>query len=311
MIPRSIYIETRFSSREYVEAPGLEAYAGLSIANMVENYRVRFYGLLVQEEGFSNVHLLTLSEYIVLKKPRLEFCRWHSGSLNVKDDPLKREYCVEKKYTALGYCRLHRDSTRALYSLCFESRSLEGLASCEQLDKFLKGSVEYVVYLLAYSLDGFKVGSTRRWRLFQRLAEQPHIVASTIHVSNSAAETRGVEAKAGMLDWLTEVPHRDIRKTLATPLKAVLNRFVKLRERTLKTLGFTETDAYLVRVEPSYNLDVFHRARVVDLSDLIDRKLEIYDYGYGYLLLSDTSSSEYFVLKYSDLMDKDCLRMVR
>lgn len=311
MIPRAVYIETVFSSRERIESHGLEIYTGLSTSSMVENYRIIFYGLLVQEEGFPNVYLLSPSEYIVFKKPRVEFCRWHSGSLNIEDDPLKREYCIEKKYTALGYCRLHSDSIRALYSYCFESRSLDGLTGCEQLDRLLKGSVEFLVYMLAYSSDGFKVGSTRKWRLIRRLAEQPHIVASTLYVSSSASEARRIEAKAGSLDWLTEVPHRDIRRTLSTPIKAVLNKFIKLRERTLRILGLNETDTSIVRVEPASNLEVFQRAKNVDLYELIDKKLEIYDYGYGYLLLSNVSSNEYFILKFPDVMNKDCLRTVR
>lgn len=311
LIPRTIYIRTVFSSREYVGAYGLEAYTGLSTTNVVETHKVVFYGLLAQEEGFTNTHLINSSEYIVFKTPRSEFCRWHSGPLNVEEDPLKREYCVEKSHTAQGYCRYHRDDAKALYSCCFESRGLDGLVCCEQLDKLFRDSIVYLIYMLAFSSNGFKVGSTRKWRMLQRLAEQPHVIASTLYVSNSACDARMVESRAGKLPWLTEVPRRDVYGTISTSLRMVLNRFVMLREKTLRTLRLAETELELVRVKPSFDLEAFHKARIADLKSLLDKKLEVFEYGYGYLLLSDIVSNEYFLIKFSDIMNRDCLKTIR
>lgn len=299
MIPRLYYIDIRFISREYISRGSLDSFLGGDVKKEIIKYRVKFHGIVAQEEGSTYLHVIGSGEKIVLLKPTKIYCRWHSGSLIERDNPIERRYCVRESITRTGYCMEHKDSLRAVYSLCFESSGIDSLRNCWILDGRLKDKVNYTVYLLAYSSNGFKVGVTRDWRLYNRIAEQPHVVATTLYTSNSAVKARDVEIRAGRLEGLTEKPHRVLRETLNTPIFSTINRLEKIRDKVLKLLRIKESniDNSIFRVEPGLEIEYYIRAREVDYELLFDKTLEIIDYYAGYLLLSDIDSNTYYLVK--------------
>lgn len=310
MIPRLIHLDLRFASREYLESPSLERFLPTLERIPLERYRASTIGIVVQEDGWSTVQLVNVGEYVLFTKSGETLCRWHTGPIHEKDDPLKREYCVKKAVTTLGYCNEHRESVMAIYSYCFESSSQLCLTKCRELDEKLKNKVEYVTYLLTYSLDGFKVGSTRRWRFHIRLSEQPHVAAIAIQYSGSAYRARELEIKIGKLEGLSEKPHRDIHKTIVTPIANAVYKLAKIRDKVVEKLGLTSDEKFFIRVEPGLGLQYFYRAKQSSLEQLVDKKLEFIDYFYGYLLLGDPNTNDTYLLKIGEILGKNLLKPI-
>lgn len=296
-------------SKEYVGGVGLDSFMGKEVGRELYKYKLVFQGIVVQREGATELSLIPPGDRVVLSKPGRDYCRWHSGSLFAKDNPLDRKYCVKESLGRLGFCSDHAESLRGLYNACFSSEGLESIRKCWVLDNKIGDQLEYAVYLLAYSGDGFKVGSTRSWRLFERIAEQPHVVATLLYVSRSAYETRSVETRAGKIAGLTERPRRSLYETLSTPLHNTVYRLTNIRDRVRRVLKLNYVgDDIVFRIEPGLSLDYYVKSREVGVSELYDRELEVIDYYDGYLLVSDMYSNNYYVFKANDILHRDALK---
>ncbi len=311
MIPRLYFTESRFYSREYVGGGGLDSFfTGSRSTWEITRYKLVFYGVIAQEEGSHTLHLIAPGEKIVFVRDYREYCHWHNGPLDKRDNPLNREYCIREAVTETGYCTMHRNSLRAIYSKCFSSTGLESLRNCWLLDEKLGDRIEYVVYMLAYSHNRFKVGSTRSWRLYDRIGEQPHIVATILYRSRSAVKARDTEIRAGRLEWLTEMPHkRSVREVLKTPIPPVISRLEKMLLKTRRVLRIGDHEKPLIfRVEPIRETTDYLRAEEKRLDELIGVKLELIDYYAGYLLLGDTSTNQRYLLKANQILHMPILK---
>ncbi len=313
MIPRLYYIEARFSSKEYIGSVGLDAFiGGVSGGKAVEKYKLIYYGVIVQEEGSKNLLLLGPDDEIILLQGYEEYCHWHNGPLWSRDDPLSREYCTRPAAGELGYCSVHRNSLRALYTRCFGSSGLESLRSCWMLDEKLGERVEYAVYLLAYNHNRFKVGSTRYWRLYERLGEQPHVLATILYRSKSAVKTRDVEIRAGRLEGLTERPRRSLREVVIIPPAQVINRLEKTLAKTRRLLGLKDdSEPRFIRVEPASGFEKYYRVPEKKLGELVGKHLYIRDYYAGYLLLEEVNTSQKYLLKGNNLLHVNSIKLVK
>lgn len=309
LIPRLFYFDTRFYSKEYVRVSGLDMFMGLEMGRELVRYKLVFYGLIAQEEGSHILHLIVPGEKIMFVENYVEYCRWHNGPLERKDNPLEREYCVREAVSELGYCSKHRNSIRAIYSKCFSTAGLESLRNCWILDEKYKDKINYTVYLLAYNKDKFKVGTTRTWRLLDRIAEQPHIVATTLYTSNSAVETRNIEIKAGKLEGLTEKPHRKLKETIKTPIPPVLLKLEKTLTKTQRILGIKQTkQPTIFRIEPNTEITEYHKAKETNLKQIIGKQLIIQDYYAGHLLLEETNTNTKYLLKTNQILHKPSIK---
>ena len=157
----------------------------------LETYSLEFEGVIANSPPTPDAVLIKRGQEVSISpEPWSEYCRWHSGPLDRRDDPLHRIYCTQN---ARGYCRQHRRSPRFLYDECFSGGS-RGLQACRALDEELKA--EYAVYLAGFPSQGglsVKVGVTRRFRLLDRISEQPHIAATVVAVLDSAYRARRLE----------------------------------------------------------------------------------------------------------------------
>ena len=311
LIPRVFYFDTKFLSKEYVGKGGLDSFLGSSLAREIIRYKMRFYGIIVQEEGSSSLHLISPGEKIVLMRNGLSYCRWHDGPLEERDNPLDRKYSVRRAETRTGFCNQHRDTLRAYYSMCFESMSIESLLRyCWMLDEKAGDKIEYAVYLLAYGVNGFKVGSTRYWRIVDRIAEQPHVLATILYRFNKAVKTRETESSIGKIEGLTEVPRRTLRVSLNTPVSSVVYKIDRYREKIERVIGVKTIDYTPFRVEPGVDITYYVKAREVKIDDLVDKHLELIDYYSGYLLVSDINTNTYYIVKGNRLLHKNVLKTI-
>ncbi|BAA81323.2 hypothetical protein APE_2311.1 [Aeropyrum pernix K1] len=161
----------------------------------IEYYVVEVRGLIAHKPPTPDAELIGVEVGLeIAPRPWVEMCRWHSGPLDRPDDPLSRIYCTSP---AQGFCRQHRRSERALYDECFGSQGERGLWACKALDE--TASMEYAVYLTAFYSPSapVKVGVTRRFRLLERVAEQPHIAATAVAFLDSAYKARLLEIEIG------------------------------------------------------------------------------------------------------------------
>jgi hypothetical protein len=312
LIPRLFIIETRFSSRENIRSGGLDLFfsSGGGFGLMIEKYKLIYHGLLVQEEGTTILHLIPPGDKIVFVKGYEEYCRWHNGPLEKRDNPFEREYCTREATSELGYCNVHRNSLRAIYTKCFGSSGLDSLRSCWILDEKLKDGVEYVVYMLAYSTNKFKVGSTRMWRLHDRIGEQPHVVATILYRSRSAVKTREIEIKAGRIEGLTEHPRRKLADTISTPIPPTTLRLKRVLEKTARILGLKNPESKFFRVEPAHGVEEFYRANEVKLDNLLGKPLILKDYYAGYMLLEEPNTNTRYLVKGNSILHVNSVKLV-
>ncbi len=314
-IPRLFYIETRFFSRQTLVSTGLDTFLGVEsgLEEVVEEYKLLFHGILVQDPGSGELDLLISNDYIVFKPGYHEHCHWHNGPIDKRDNPLERSYCLKPLYTSLGYCREHYNSLRAVYSQCFTSSGLRSLSSCRRLDGKLGFSLKYSVYLLDYGY-GLKVGSTRSWRLYDRIGEQPHVVALRLIEYSSAFETRDLELRIGSREGFTERPRRrGLKDIISYPPRLAYKRLYDASRKIVKELGLgiESSSLRLFKVTPSLDITYYVRARETSVDKLYNEKLEIMDYWMGYLLLASTRSSEYYVVKTRNLLHSDTVDVPR
>ncbi len=312
MIPRLYFIEARFYSKEYIRSGGIDAFLGNALRKTIERYKLVFYGIVAQDEATGELHLIGPDEKIVLVKAYEEYCHWHNGPLGERDNPLQRTYCLSQATTELGYCSRHKTSIRAIYSKCFSSAGLESLRSCWMLDEKLGESIEYAVYLLAYGHNKYKVGSTRKWRIHDRIAEQPHVAAAILYESRSAVKTRDVEIRAGRLSGLTERPRRRLVDVVSTPLAQAVLGLEKTVEKARRVLGITDMhETRIFRVEPVNGYESIIRVKETGFNELVGKPLVIRDYYAGFLILEEPNTNTRYALKGTQILHTNCLKTIR
>lgn len=310
MIPRIAYFETIFLSKEYLGRKGLDTYFGNKHVNELIRYKIKFNGLIVQEEGNTTLHLIKPGETIYFLRDNRIYCRWHDGPFNEKGVPVKRKYCIREANNRTGYCINHRDSLKAYYSMCFESMSIENLRYCWLLDEKIEYKIEYAVYLLLYSSNGLKVGSTRYWRRIERIGEQPHVLAIILYRFNSAVKTREIESKIGRLEGLSEVPRRSLRDSINTPIYPAINKIMYVKEKIEKKIGVNTEDNTPFRIEPEIDISYYVKARETSLEYLFEKPLEIINYYMGYILLSDKNTNNYYIIKINRILHRNMLKII-
>ncbi len=305
-IARLMHIGVREAERIELR-PGLAAFiGGASVEVLV--HRSVFHGILLQEIDTGELFYAEPGAVITVTRGYTEYCHWHNGPLDKPDNPLRREYCLSTAFTRHGYCRVHADTLRAMYTRCLGSSRLEEIGSCRRVDEKLRG-VSYSVYLLSYR-HGLKVGVTRTWRLLQRLAEQPHVVATELLRTRSIVEAREKEIVFGRMQGLTERPHkRSIKDVLTADAAAEASRVRRTAEAISERYGF-DWGGGLVRVLPPEDyVASYSRAAEASLDDVMGRRLELIDYWGGSLLLYTGSS--YILLPAKELMHRDSVGVRR
>jgi len=119
-----------------------------------------------------------------------------------------------------------------------------GLAACRALDSL--GRTTYVVYVTDGGGAGrAKVGMTRKFRLLDRLAEQPHRAAAVVYESDSAYEARRVELMVSRAGLASERRARSPRRGHSLPEAAAL--VASVAEKAARLAG-GEWDGRLLRV---------------------------------------------------------------
>lgn len=269
-----------------------------------------FHGIILQETGSKELHLIGIGDKIILQTGYREYCHWHNGPLNRRDNPLKRDYCLKEAFTELGYCLEHKNSLRAIYTKCFSTAGLESIKNCWKLDGFFKDKLSYIVYLLVYGHNKFKVGITREWRLYDRVGEQPHIVATILYRTNSAVKARDVEIKTGKIERLTERPRRALKEIIRSPIGQHALRLNKIRERLARILKLDIEDSFLFRVEPVDPIEEYIRAKEVSYESIAGKHLEILGYYAGYLLLAGINTNDKYVIKVGQTMHRDTIKVL-
>lgn len=261
----------------------------------IVTYPVSLDYLLVQPEGYSDVFKYT-SELKIAQEPWQSYCQWHNGPLDEADDPLKRLYCP---VAAEGFCSKHRRSERAIYTLCLDSRSEKALEACKYIDSVVKG--EYVVYMLDYGGDKPKVGATRKFRLLERIAEQPHVVATVIMEVDSLLAARKAEMRISSSGIAVESWRHKL-------LNAQDHYFASLRlseaaSKASKLLGVQWDNKLFSIVSQDF---ISMRPRVVDAESLVDKSLIPWASWGGFIMFKDSGGS-LVAVKSSQLMHKNSL----
>jgi hypothetical protein len=207
----------------------------------IKVYNVELDSLIVQDPS-STDPIRYNGSISVLPYPWESYCKWHSGPLDAKDNPWERIYCNVR---AEGYCRQHRRTERYLYDMCMSLKGERALEACKVLDKNVK--TEYAVYMLDSGGTKPKVGTTRAFRLLERISEQKHVVATLLAIYDSAYEARRAEMKISELGIASEHQRRTLRPKLSAH-EAIL-RLYEAANKASKILG-QEWNGKLFTIEP-------------------------------------------------------------
>ena len=259
---------------------------------VVERYLVEYRGLILQKPHTPDA-MRYRGPLAIAPQPWKEYCRWHSGPIDARDDPATRIYCT---MTAEGYCREHKRSLRAIYEYCMSLRGDRAIGACRMLDKEV--SLEYVVYMTDGGSSKPKVGVTRRFRLYDRVAEQNHNVATVIAILDSALEARRLEMRISRAGLATESQAR----RSSTNLQSGIRMLIAAAEKASRIAG-KEWDGRLFRVVPR-NLVALRRLKETSPESLEGQLLEVVDYWAG-LLLAKTSDGRPVVLRVRKMVHRD------
>ncbi len=225
-----------------------ETVARLAMIEGASEWRIKVYeaqydSLIVQRPDSPDAVRLEARSIALADPPWREYCRWHSGPLDARDEPWTRIYCTVR---AEGYCKQHRRSPRAVYEACMSLNGERALAACRLLDSLVR--TEYVVYVTDGGSLKPKVGVTRRFRLLDRLAEQPHTVAAVVAVTDSAYAARRIEMSVSSRGIASE--RRPRRPSRSVRLAEAASLVARASEEAARLAGY-DWDGRLVRVTSS------------------------------------------------------------
>ena len=260
---------------------------------VVQVYTARLDSLIVQSPGGADAYRHR-GPIMLAEEPWRTYCRWHSGPLDRRDNPWERLYCTME---ARDYCRYHRRSTRSLYDICLSLRGPQALEACRRVDEEVSG--EYALYL-SHTGKGVKVGVTRSFRLLDRIAEQPHSLATRLAIYDSLYKARKAEMTVSRSGVAREVGARKPRRpdpgAAAPALSYAAMRVAKLLD--------VEWDGTLFRVKPP---DGLFSSRPATPSPGLG-VLEPVGYWGGLLQLS--GGGGLVVLRVKDLLHRDSVVLV-
>lgn len=260
----------------------------------VDEYRLVFNGIVVQGNKGS-LMLVGPGSRLRFIWSSSRFCRWHNGSLAQRDDPLKRKYCMNSATSFLGYCNVHDDSIRALYDRCVGLTGTKALEYCRRFDRVMKG-LEYVVYLLVQPNGKVKVGLTRKIRWLDRIAEQQHVIAAIIDVTDSLYDARLLELRLAKHRLLSDKGVRSYINRSPIGISQALHRL----KTVIEGLNLDINDLHeIVRIPPPQ----------YDVKDEYERGNEaiLLDYWGGYVYLKEPQLSRVYVLKATYILHRNTL----
>lgn len=267
---------------------------GLDLGSVdVTTYASKLDYLLVQPEGYSDVFGYK-GKISFAEKPWTSYCQWHDGPLDEADDPTRRLYCPVPADT---FCSKHRRTERAAYTLCLDSRSEKALDACKYIDSIVK--TEYVVYMVDYGGDKPKVGTTRKFRLLERISEQPHIVATVIYETDSLFDARRAEMKVSREGIAVESWRHKI--VFHQDLYFGITRLKGPAEKASRLLGFQWPATFF-----TIKLPLNERPLVVEPDQLGRESYDVIGAWGGFLFLKN-SRGQTLAIKTSYLMHKNSL----
>ena len=274
---------------EYRGVMGVEEYEVLL-------YEVRLDSLILQDPGYTEAYRY-LGVIKLAPEPWRDYCRWHSGPLNERDRPWERLYC---NVYADGYCRQHRKSERYLYESCMSLKGERALTACKMLDQVVK--TEYAVYLLDSGAQKVKVGSTRLFRLLERIAEQRHLAATLLAVYDSAYKARSAEMRISRLGLASEVSSRASWGRLG--MAQAVSRLTLVARKASSILG--------VR----WDGDIFAIRRPIEVvpkpsasSKMAGREVEPHAYWGGLLIVRSRAGGSLVALEERSLLHRDSVEV--
>lgn len=263
----------------------------------VDVYEASLEYLLLQPTGYSDVFPY-VGPVRLSERPWSEYCQWHDGPLDEPDDPTRRLYCP---VVAEGFCSKHKRTDRAVYSFCLENHSEKALEACKYIDSKIKG--EYTVYMVDFGGDRPKVGTTRSFRLYERIAEQPHVVATVLTTTDSLYEARLAEMRLAKEGFAVESwRHRWLG---GQDLYFAALRLSEAAERAAKFLGTSWSGRLFAIAHPGslrpqpVEVEELHKTSRAGYLDLAGA------WG-GYLILRDQRGRE-LALRASALLHRDSL----
>ena len=298
LVYRLTYKEVVHSGVARLGPAGLAGYLGADREATIEIYSIKLHGIIATPVGF--IEPVQLRDTVsIAGGPWRSYCRWHDGPLDRRDNPLERAYCPME---ADGFCGRHKRSERALYDACMSGSGWRSLEACRKLDKTIR--TEYAVYMLDYGGQKPKVGVTRLFRFRDRIAEQPHTVATLLAVTDSALQARRIEVALRESRIAVEKPRRRAHAVTGNPAAAA-SRLSSAAEKAARVIG-VDWQGTLFRVEPP---DTIEDARTVDPRILAGVILRLSGYWGGLLLLESPQGrvavSEKELLHRDSLLAKD------
>ena len=165
---------------------------------------------------------------------------------------------------------------------------------CRRLDRELR--MPYALYILSYGGNVVKVGLTRRFRVYDRIAEQPHIVATRFMEFTSAYEARSMEQVIGSSEYASERRLRGGKESLQEALSQLLAIVDKLSVK----FGVNHEHRFF-RVIPKEEVTGF-KIRIADLGELNGLEMELYSYMYGNIVFK--ADSRYYLVRSKDIMHR-------
>jgi hypothetical protein len=281
-------------------ATGLEAYLGASIGTVdLEVYNIEFKGIVAQNPGEENVYLVEAGAKVRIEPRGRLYCRWHTGPLDRRDNVLERRYCSLTSDTKSGYCLKHSRTYRALYDRCVGTSGEYALEACRKVEERIK--VPMGTYILDRGLDKYKAGVSRSWRLEDRIAEQPHVVASIVARGLGLVESRELELKLSQHHHIQQLTKRTDPRSVLThnPEKRL-----PLLYNVVRSLGLTVKPEFLT-VRPR-DEGLWINASLIKEAEGI---YTLADYWGGYLLLEHNNGS-YGIISFKSIQHSDTLTQI-
>ena len=274
----------------------LRGLAGTSSKFIWKIYRVKKIRFAVQDPWEHRPKLYNISR-LGLRGIGKQLCRYHEGP-NEKVE--EHWYCNRPAVSPNGFCNEHQKSPLAYYEKC----TTGNWNACYTVDRLWAGE-KYAVYLLAFGNNMFKTGMTRAWRIYTRVAEQPHTIAYIVNIYGSIISARQTERKLGRMASISEGMGVKRETRLITSLKKIINK-ATLEEEAKRLAGLVvriaeETSVELFSILPKYP-ELFTNAKRATLSELIGKSFEIIDYWGGYLLIK--TNNTYYLIEKRDVLHR-------
>ena len=271
----------------------------------VREYEVIFKGLIAQEPD-GEILLVKPGTAIRLVEGQ-EYCKWHNGPIDRKDNPLERKYCINPSRSSLGYCLKHLRSDRALYDRCVSGMGNEALEACRIIDRKYP-DLEHAVYLIVLPTGKVKVGITRRFRIYERIAEQQHLLATQLTVTRSVLEARRIELKISSETKAVDKGLRGLMGRTSITIEQAYNILENMINNIRKNFNLVSSPGDHVeffRIAPSKHLVQSEELRTPSKTE----ELFLRDYWGGYLFLED-SSGKIYAIKTTRILHKKLLMIL-